>query len=50
MDFWPCKFIKTVEDNRLCVLQIDIVSSRKYCDYTTIVSSEYSPRFNIDNV
>ncbi len=47
MDFWPCKFIKTWKicwnDNCLSVLQIDIISSRKYCDYMSIASSEYSP-------
>ncbi len=38
------KLEKYVEDdNRQSVLQIDIVSSWKYCDYTSIASSEYSP-------
>ena len=31
------------DDNRESVLHIDIVSSRKYRDYTSIVSGEYSP-------
>ncbi len=38
------KLEKYVEDdNHWSVLQIDIVSSRKYWDYTSIASSEYSP-------
>ncbi len=38
------KLEKYVEDdNRYTMLQIDIVSSRKYCDYMSIVSDKYSP-------
>ncbi len=45
------KLEKYVEDdNRQSVLQIDIVSSRKYCDYMSIASGEYSPtdKLNMD--
>ncbi len=35
------------DDNHWSVLQIDIVSSRKYGDYMSIASSEYSPNNNM---
>ncbi len=37
-------FVKDVEDdNHYSVLQMDIISSRKYCNQTSIASNDYSP-------
>ncbi len=42
------KFVKDVEDdNRYSVLQIDIIFNRKYCDYTSITTNDYSQIFTI---